>query len=147
MCAHAIDRVREELILLSEANPRRILVADDEPLIRLDLREMLAGLGYQVVGEASDGLTAVRLARETLPDLVIMDIQMPEMDGYETAQRFKRDPALADIPLIGVSSFAMVGDRAKALQAGFAGYIEKPINTDTFARDVTRFLKNQPTRS
>jgi CheY-like chemotaxis protein len=62
------------------------------------------------------------------------------MDGYETAQRFKSDPGLAAIPLVGVSSFAMVGDRAKALKVGFAGYIEKPINTDTFAREVSRFL-------
>jgi CheY-like chemotaxis protein len=71
-----------------------------------------------------------------------MDIQMPEMDGYETAARFKSDPALAEIPLVGVSSFAMAGDRAKALKVGFAGYIEKPINPDTFAQEVNQFLKS-----
>jgi CheY-like chemotaxis protein len=62
------------------------------------------------------------------------------MDGYETARRFKEDPALAKIPIVGVSSFAMPGDRAKALKKGFAGYIEKPINPKTFASEITQFL-------
>jgi two-component system cell cycle response regulator DivK len=76
-----------------------------------------------------------------------MDIQMPELDGYETAGLFKSDPDLAGIPLVGVSSFAMAGDRAKALKVGFAGYIEKPINPETFAREVSRFLRPQPNPS
>jgi CheY-like chemotaxis protein len=78
--------VGKENVRLTQATPRRILIADDEPLIRLDLREMLTALGYQVVGEASDGATAVRLARETRPDIVIMDIQMPEQSGLDAAQ-------------------------------------------------------------
>lgn len=121
-----------------------ILLVEDNENNRYLARFLLEREGFAVMVTVN-GNEAIDVARRHKPDLVIMDIQMPEMDGYETAQRFKRDPALADIPLIGVSSFAMVGDRAKALQAGFAGYIEKPINTDTFARDVSGFLKNQLT--
>lgn len=108
---------------MSEANPRRILVADDEPLIRLDLREMLAALGYQVVGEASDGLTAVRLARETLPDLVIMDIQMPELDGLEAARLLTAEN-IAPVLLLTAYSQKELVERAQ--QAGVVGYLVKP---------------------
>ncbi len=108
---------------MSEVPKRRILVADDEPLIRLDLREMLSGLGYQVVGEASDGATAVRLARETLPDLVIMDIQMPELDGLEAA-RILTEEAIAPILLLTAYSQRELVERAQ--QVGVVGYLVKP---------------------
>ena len=92
---------------------------------------------------AANGRQALEAARRNKPDLVVLDIQMPEMDGYETAERFKSDPTLRDIPLVGVSSYAMAGDRARALKAGFAGYIEKPINPDTFAQEVKKFRQNE----
>src|SRR5579884_394307 len=114
---------RKEGEAMSEVPKRRILVADDEPLIRLDLREMLSGLGYQVVGEASDGATAVRLARETLPDLVIMDIQMPELDGLEAA-RILTEEAIAPILLLTAYSQRELVERAQ--QVGVVGYLVKP---------------------
>ena len=108
---------------MSEATPRRILVADDEPLIRLDLREMLTALGYHVVGEASDGATAVRLARETHPDLVIMDIQMPELDGLEAARILTAENVAPVLLLTAYSQKELV---ERAQQAGVVGYLVKP---------------------
>ncbi|HWI56889.1 MAG TPA: response regulator, partial [Bacillota bacterium] len=117
-----------------------ILLVEDNQANRYLAQFLLEREGWKVV-LAANGEEALELARRAKPELVVMDIQMPEMDGYETAERFKSDPALADIPLVGVSSFAMPGDRAKALQTGFAGYIEKPINPETFGQEVQGFLK------
>ena len=106
-----------------EATPRRILIAEDEPLVRLDLREMLTGLGYQVVGEASDGATAVRLARETRPDIVIMDIQMPELNGLDAAQILTAEN-IAPVLLLTAYSQKELVERAQ--QVGVVGYLVKP---------------------
>ncbi len=106
-----------------EATRRRILIADDEPLIRLDLREMLTTLGYNVVGEAAEGATAVRLARETEPDLVIMDIQMPEIDGLEAARLLTAEN-IAPVLLLTAYSQKELVERAQ--QAGVVGYLVKP---------------------
>ncbi len=106
-----------------EATRRRILIADDEPLIRLDLREMLTTLGYNVVGEAADGATAVRLAREAEPDLVIMDIQMPEIDGLEAARLLTAEN-IAPVLLLTAYSQKELVERAQ--QAGVVGYLVKP---------------------
>jgi len=108
---------------LVEATRRRILIADDEPLIRLDLREMLTTLGYNVVGEAADGTTAVRLARDTTPDLVIMDIQMPEIDGLEAARLLTAEN-IAPVLLLTAYSQKELVERAQ--QAGVVGYLVKP---------------------
>jgi len=121
----------------------KILLVEDNESNRYLAQLLLERAGF-AVRLALNGRQALAAARLDKPDLVVMDVQMPEMDGYETAERFKSDPALADIPLVGVSSFAMVGDRAKALKIGFAAYIEKPINANTFAQEVTQFLKSEP---
>jgi CheY-like chemotaxis protein len=116
-----------------------VLLVEDNPNNRYLAQYLLEREGLAVT-LASNGMQALTLARRQKPDLVVMDIHMPEMDGYQTATEFKKDPALAHIPLIGVSSFAMAGDRARALRAGFAGYIEKPINPDTFGQEIRLFL-------
>jgi two-component system, cell cycle response regulator DivK len=118
--------------------PKALLVEDNENN-RYLAQFLLEREGFAVM-VAVDGKQALEAARLDKPDLVLMDIQMPEMDGYQTAERFKSEPALNDIPLVGVSSFVMPGDRERALQVGFVGYIEKPINPDTFAKEVKRFL-------
>jgi len=105
------------------ATARRILIADDEPLIRLDLREMLTTLGYNVVGEASDGATAVCLAREQQPDLVLMDIKMPELDGLEAARILTAED-IAPVVLLTAYSQKELVERAQ--QAGVVGYLVKP---------------------
>ena len=102
---------------------KRILIADDESLILMDLREMLTNLGYLVVGEAGDGQSAVNMARELGPDLVIMDIKMPDMDGIEAAKILTED-GIAPVLLLTAYSQEDLVERAK--EAGVVGYLVKP---------------------
>ena len=107
----------------SSRAPRRILVADDESLIRLDVREMLTHLGYEVVGEAGDGAVAVELARKLKPDLVIMDIRMPDVDGIAAAEMLTRE-RIAPVVLLTAYSDHQLVERAR--EAGVVGYVVKP---------------------
>jgi response regulator NasT len=101
----------------------RVVVADDESIIRMDLREMLEGLGYLVVGEAGDGQTAVNVAREVRPDIVIMDIKMPDMDGIQAA-KIMTEERIA--PVLLLSAFSQQELIQGAKQAGVVGYLVKP---------------------
>lgn len=92
------------------------------------------------VHQARDGRTGIALADELQPDLILLDIQLPGMDGYAVAQVLRDNPKLKDVPVIAVTSYAMVGDREQALAAGCTGYIEKPINPDTFLDQVESYL-------
>lgn len=107
----------------TRTTPCRIVIADDESLIRLDLREMLVHLGYDVVGEAGDGRSAMELARKLRPDLVIMDIKMPDLDGISAAEGLTQDRIAPVVLLTAYSDQALV-DRAK--EAGVVGYVVKP---------------------
>ena len=108
----------------------RILIADDESLILMDLREMLTNLGYLVVGEANDGRSAVNIARELRPDLVIMDIKMPDMDGIEAAQVLTGEK-IAPVLLLTAYSQQDLIERAK--EAGVVGYLVKPFRESNLA--------------
>jgi two-component system, response regulator PdtaR len=101
----------------------RIIIADDESLIRMDLREMLGHLGYEVVAEASDGRSAVELAKKLLPDLIIMDIKMPDMDGIAAASELARDHIAPVVLLTAYSENSLIG---RANDAGVCGYLVKP---------------------
>ena len=101
----------------------RVVIADDDPIIRMDLREMLAGLGYLVAGEAGDGMSAVNQARELRPDLVIMDIRMPELDGIEAARMLTSEDIAPVLLLTAYSEPELV---QRATQAGVIGYLVKP---------------------
>jgi len=101
----------------------RVVIADDESIIRMDLREMLTNLGYLVVGETGDGISAVNLARELRPDLVIMDIKMPDLDGIQAA-RILTEERIAPVLLLTAFSQQELIDGAK--EAGVVGYIVKP---------------------
>ncbi|MGL4648370.1 MAG: ANTAR domain-containing response regulator [Caldilineaceae bacterium] len=101
----------------------RVIIADDESLIRMDLREMLTNLGYLVVGEAADGRSAVNLARELRPDIMIMDVKMPDMDGIEAAKVLTEE-RIAPVLLLSAYSQQELVQRAR--QAGVAGYLVKP---------------------
>src|SRR5579871_3555216 len=102
---------------------RRIVIADDESLIRMDLRQMLTGLGYLVVGEAADGQTAVNVTRETRPDVVIMDIKMPQLDGIEAARVLTAEN-IAPVVLLTAYSQRDLIEQAQA--AGVINYLVKP---------------------
>lgn len=109
---------------VSEVTTRcRIIIADDESLIRLDLREMLTHLGYEVIGEAADGRTAVDLAKRLQPDLLIMDIRMPELDGISAAEELTRE-RIAPVVLVTAYSDQELVERAR--EAGVVGYVVKP---------------------
>lgn len=105
---------------------RKILIADDNAISRELVLEALGDDGYQLL-EADDGREALATARQTRPDLVLLDIQMPQMDGYAVLKSIREDPDLAGLRVVALTAFAMEGDREKALQAGFDDYVTKPI--------------------
>ena len=118
---------------------KRILVVDDQEDQRGVLRDLLIGSGYTVI-EAADGETGVAKAKSDRPDLILMDIQMPVIDGYEATRRIKVDPALKSIPIVAVSSFAMKGDEQKARAAGCDHYVTKPYSPMQLLRMIRGYL-------
>jgi two-component system cell cycle response regulator DivK len=106
---------------------RRILVVEDQPDNRRIMRDLLTSVGYEMI-EAVDGEAGVRLAREQRPELILMDIQLPGLDGYEATRRIKAEPELQAIPIIVVTSYALSGDDAKAEAAGADDYVAKPFS-------------------
>ncbi|MCU1220683.1 MAG: CheY-like response regulator domain [Candidatus Angelobacter sp.] len=121
---------------------KKILVAEDNPSNRELFRELLESWGYEVV-EAEDGEAAVKIAGEANPDAVLLDIQMPLLNGYEVLGRFRKDPKLAHLPVMALTAFAMRGDREKALASGFNAYHSKPINGPVLKRDIEQLLRNE----
>ena len=103
---------------------------------------MLEKHGYQVV-QARHGRQGIDLAAQIKPALILLDIQLPVMDGYAVAQELRNNPALNDVPIVAVTSYAMAGDRERTLAAGCSGYIEKPINPDTFMAEIERHLSDR----
>jgi two-component system, cell cycle response regulator DivK len=104
---------------------KRILVAEDQEDNRRILRDLLGSADFEMI-EAVDGEAAVAAAKRERPDLILMDIQMPLMDGYEATRRIKADLELKNIPIIVVTSYALSGDETKARAAGCDGYVTKP---------------------
>jgi CheY-like chemotaxis protein len=116
-----------------------VLVIEDNEL-NLKLVRSLLKLGHYQAIEAVDAETGIQLAREQLPDLILMDIQLPGMDGLTATRIIKKDPELKDIPIVALTSYAMDGDEEKAIEAGCAGYIAKPVDTRNFLSNVAQFL-------
>lgn len=117
----------------------KVLLIEDNEQNRYLTTFLLEKHGY-AVEPASDGPSGIARARTLNPALILLDIQLPGMDGYAVARELRCIPELNATPIIAVTSYAMVGDREKALAAGCNGYLEKPINPDTFVPEVTRFL-------
>ena len=118
---------------------KKILVVEDTEDNRQILRDLLGMAGYNMV-EAHDGAQGVAMAAEHKPDLILMDIQMPVLDGYEATRRIKADPALAAIPIVAVTSYALSGDEAKARAAGCDAYVAKPFSPRDLLAKVRGFL-------
>ena len=123
----------------------RILIVEDNWNNRMLLRDILSFQGYEIA-EAGDGQEGVALARELMPDLILMDIQMSVIDGLTACNILKGDPATSGLKIIALTSFSMRGDREKFLKAGFDGYLSKPINTRELPDLVKEWLegKEQP---
>ena len=122
---------------------KRILVVDDQEDLRGVLRDLLTGSGYTVI-EAADGEAGVAKAKSALPDLILMDIQMPAIDGYEATRLIKADPDLKPIPIVAVSSFAMKGDEEKARAAGCDHYVTKPYSPMQLLRLIRGLIGDKP---
>lgn len=118
--------------------PTILVIEDNEQNLYL-ITFILERNGYRVV-QARDGREGIELAGRVRPALILLDIQLPVMDGYAVARELRNNPGLADIPIVAVTSYAMVGDRERILAAGCAGYIEKPINPDTFIAEIEQYL-------
>ena len=118
---------------------KRILVVEDTEDNRQIIRDLLTSAGYEMI-EALDGEQGVVMAAEQKPDLILMDMQLPVLDGYEATRRIKSDPALAHIPVIAVTSYALSGDEAKTKEAGCDGYVAKPYSPRQLLAKIREFL-------
>jgi two-component system, cell cycle response regulator DivK len=118
---------------------KRVLVADDNPVSRELIREILENDDCEVI-EAGDGREALEKVREHRPDLALLDIQMPVMDGNAVVREIRADPQLSMLPVVALTAYAMQGDREKALALGFNSYITKPIDIPAFRAEVAMLL-------
>ena len=119
----------------------RILVVEDNPLNMKLVRDVLTVSGYEIL-EASSGEAGVDLAETCEPDLVLMDIQLPGIDGYEALRMLRQNPRLDEVPVVAVTAFAMKEDRERAAREGFDGYLGKPISVRALPSQVGEFLSN-----
>jgi two-component system cell cycle response regulator DivK len=122
--------------------PRKILVVEDNPLNLKLVRDVLQFSGYDVI-EARSGEEGVRAAEADRPDLVLMDLQLPDIDGIEALHRLRQGTLGRDVPVVAVTAFAMEQDRERASKAGFDGYVEKPISVRDLPRQIEAFLDGQ----
>jgi CheY-like chemotaxis protein len=121
---------------------RQILVVEDHP-INVKLVRLLLQQCYEVV-TAGDAEEALQVLQHSRPDLILMDVQLPGMDGLELTRRLKADPRTRGIVVVALTAYAMKGDEDKALAAGCSGYITKPLDTKTFLRQVAAYLGDEP---
>jgi len=122
---------------------KNILLVEDNEVNRRLAGFLLRSHGYEV-REATTAVAAFEMVDKERPDLIVMDIQLPGMDGLQATRKLKEQPSTAEIPVIAVTSYAMKGDREKALAAGCAGYVTKPIDKNTFIQAVAAQLGNKP---
>jgi len=126
---------------------KKILIVEDNPTNRKLFSTILQIEKYEVF-EAEEAVRGLELAREERPDLILMDIQLPGMDGLTATRRLKEDDDLKEIPVLALTAFAMAGDARKAVDAGCDGYISKPINVESFLEEIRPYLEGAaPKRS
>lgn len=119
--------------------PKKVLIVEDNDLNMKLFHDLLEAQGYETL-QTKDGMEALKLAREHEPDLILMDIQLPEVSGLEVTKWLKEDDALRSIPVIAVTAFAMKGDEEKIRQGGCEAYISKPISVPQFLQTVQSYL-------
>jgi len=120
--------------------PRRILIAEDKATSRELLRTVLENEGY-TVAEAADGEQALQQALVQVPDLILLDLQMPLRNGYEVLRELRQEKRFSTVPVVAVTASAMQGDREKALAAGFSGYLPKPLSLSDLRNEIQRLLR------
>ena len=118
---------------------KKILIVEDNELNLKLFRDLLGANGYETI-ETKEGREAISLARNSMPDLILMDIQLPEISGLEVTKRIKADHEIMHIPIIAVTAFAMKDDEEKILRAGCQAYISKPISIGSFLEVIKQFL-------
>jgi len=123
----------------------KILIAEDNAVNRELLRELLEMRGYTVV-EACDGDEALRMIEQTQPDILLLDIGMPVLDGFAVVRKIRENPRLASLPVVAVTAYAMQGDREKILNSKFDGYLSKPVNVRSLAEELERLLGKRENR-
>ena len=121
----------------------RVLAIEDHEDNRRILRDLLGSVGYELI-EAATGEEGIALAETQVPDLILMDIQLPGLDGYETTRRIKANPALQRVPIIAVTSYALSGDDVKAFAAGCDAYVTKPFSPRELLAKIREFLPKGP---
>jgi CheY-like chemotaxis protein len=124
----------------------KVLVAEDNAVNRELLRELLEARGYTVL-EACDGQEALRMIEQTHPDILLLDIGMPVLDGFAVVRKIRENPGLATLPVLAVTAYAMQGDRENVLNSGFDGYLSKPINARALAEELERLLHKREDRN
>ena len=127
---------------MTATDQRTILYVEDNPENRMLVRRILLSEGYSLL-EARDADEALNVLSEKHPDLILMDINMPGVDGYTLTSHIKSLPGFASVPILAITANVMRGDREKTLQAGCDGYIQKPIDIDQLTREIERFLSRR----
>ena len=126
-------------VLARAQAPKKVLIVEDNELNMKLFHDLIEACGHEIL-ETRDGIEALKLARQHHPDLILMDIQLPEVSGLEVTRWLKEDDDLRSIPVIAVTAFAMKGDEEKIRSGGCEAYIAKPISVASFMRTVERFL-------
>jgi CheY-like chemotaxis protein len=124
----------------------KVLVAEDNAVNRELLRELLEARGYAVV-EACDGREALHMIEQAQPDILLLDIGMPVLDGFGVIREIRGNPRLATLPVLAVTAYAMQGDQEKIMKSGFNGYLSKPVNAGSLAQELEGLLSKQDDRN
>ena len=124
-------------------NKGTILYVEDNPDNRTLVRRILLSEDYSLI-EATDAYNAIEILKGTRPDLILMDINMPDMDGYTLTSKIKSMPGFERVPILALTANVMRGDKEKTLEAGCDGYIQKPLDIDQLVREVERFISRRP---
>ncbi|HEY9528809.1 MAG TPA: response regulator [Anaerolineales bacterium] len=129
--------------MVSPDNKGTILYVEDNPDNRLLVRRILLSEDYSLL-EATDAMDALNVLKTVQPDLILMDINMPDMDGYTLTAKIKSMPGFERVPILAVTANVMRGDKEKTLEAGCDGYIQKPLDIEQLTREIERFISRRP---